>query len=76
MCAEVVRCLGDRSSSHPCLTLYVRVSRVYISLQGTYYGFRTRGFGHCSFHFHGTTGLGANMSQAGLMGRGPSKDLS
>ena len=22
-------------------------------LQGTYYGFRDRGFGHCSFHFHG-----------------------
>jgi hypothetical protein len=21
--------------------------------QGTYYGYRTRGFGHCSFHFHG-----------------------
>eukprot|EP00775_Hariotina_reticulata_P006889 gene6889-7105_t len=28
-------------------------SQPVVLSQGTYYGYRTRGFGHCSFHFHG-----------------------
>jgi hypothetical protein len=35
---------------------------LFVCLQGTYYGYRTRGFGHCSFHFHG---FGTSQGYAG-----------
>ena len=34
------------------VTAEVSLGKTY-SGDGTYYGYRTRGFGHCSFHFHG-----------------------
>lgn len=34
------------------VTAEVSIGKTYAG-DGTYYGYRTRGFGHCSFHFHG-----------------------
>lgn len=34
------------------VTAEVSLGKTYAG-DGTYYGYRTRGFGHCSFHFHG-----------------------